>query len=118
MAQKLQRWGVPQRNRCTEVWEAERQNPGSGYLYGKADLTNNYLQNLWATDPVFNRTLHRTFNSNYQNFAIRYRENIERGGIRREAYVRFNDESKFLCLLFHLSMTDAFSYYFCCFYIS
>ena len=90
------RWGVPQKNRCTKQWEAERQNPGSGYQYDSHVLTNEYLQGLWSTDPIFNITSSRTFNANYRNWAVRYRDNLERSVVRRRPAVQFaNNNGKF-----------------------
>ena len=84
-----ERWGTRQRRHLNKKIEAERRDPGTGYHYLESKSSTDYLQSIWANDKVFNVTLHRTFNSNYCTWAACWRENLERGGIRRNAYVRF-----------------------------
>ena len=83
-----ERWGTRQRNLLSQQFQLFENDPAQGYSYLAADLTNDYLQNLWATVPEFNCTSNRIFNSNYRSWAAWYREKIERGGVRRAAFTR------------------------------
>lgn len=67
-----ERWGPRQRKHTTEQFELEKNNPGSGYSYQAQDLTSDYLQSLWASDPLYNITSNRTFNTNFRNWAARF----------------------------------------------
>ena len=89
-----ERWGTRQRNLLSQQFQLFKNDPAQGYSYLAANLTNDYLQNLWATVPEFNCTSNRTFNSNYCSWAARYREKIERGGVQRAAFTRGTDDGK------------------------
>lgn len=93
-----ERWGKPQRREMARMNQLYHETNGTqGYSYLEAELSNDYLQELHDTNPVFRRTSPRTFNSNYRHWANRFRENLSLSG-GRQAYFR---ESELFFLLFY-----------------
>ena len=93
-----ERWGKPQRREMARMNQLYHETNGTqGYSYLEAELSNDYLQELHDTNPVFRRTSPRTFNSNYRHWANRFHENLSLSG-GRQAYFR---ESELFFLLFY-----------------
>ena len=82
------RWSTEHRVRLSEQFDLHHSDNQQGYSYKLADLTADYLRTLWQSDNLFNQTSNRTFNTNYRNWALRYRTSLERNGIRRDAFDR------------------------------
>ena len=82
------RWSTEHRVRLSKQFELHHSDNQQGYSYKLADLTADYLRTLWQSDHLFNQTSNRTFNTNYRNWALRYRTSLERNGIRRAAFDR------------------------------
>ena len=80
------RWSTEHRVRLSEQFELHHSDNQQGYSYKLADLTADYLRTLWQSDHLFNQTSNRTFNTNYRNWALRYRTSLERNGIRHDAF--------------------------------
>ena len=93
------RWGADQRNHLTAAFESYKADPTQGYSYRLNDLTADYLRHCWQHDILFNQTNSRTFNSNYRNWAARFRTAQERQWIRRAAFERQPQPRENLLLL-------------------
>ena len=91
------RWGAEQRNHLTAAFESYKADATQGYSYRLQDLTADYLRHCWQHDVLFNQTNSRTFNSNYRNWATRFRTAQERQGIRRAAFERQPPPREWVC---------------------